>query len=260
MPRLSPWLCRGDGPAGRAWRGKGSAGVTSGKWRERGWVLPSEPRMIYYLPLRISDCGTEKTPLVPCVEHRCPSNISSRGVLQPKGTILGGITRYSKSWQQYRSRSKPPQISSHKHQQEMSTSYNSYQQANLKSTKQHQRMQASCSLFEIGHRQKVVPPGDSGYNTLARHGPVVPNSKTGLYRGADTTMGKWGGRGLRAKKKQIFTKIKDEWYAAKSKDIRAQLQSGVELHDIMSNGVILWPSALRAEWSAWPRDGDSPAM
>ncbi|KAL1276557.1 hypothetical protein QQF64_036180 [Cirrhinus molitorella] len=30
------WLSRGNGPTGRAWRKKSSAGVTSGKWTERG--------------------------------------------------------------------------------------------------------------------------------------------------------------------------------------------------------------------------------
>lgn len=36
MSKLSQWPSRGDGPTGRAWRRKSSAGVTSGRWRDHG--------------------------------------------------------------------------------------------------------------------------------------------------------------------------------------------------------------------------------
>lgn len=72
---------------------------------------------------------------------------------QGRYSILGGITKYSESWHQHWNRGEPPQITSRKHQQEMSTSYSSHQQINRKSTKQHQRVQTACLRLETesGH-------------------------------------------------------------------------------------------------------------
>lgn len=83
----------------------------------------------------------------------CQAPASLRHILSGCTTSLtqGGITKYSESWHQSWNRSEPPQTTSHKHQQERSTSQISYQLANVKSTKQHQRMQASCSQFETGN-------------------------------------------------------------------------------------------------------------
>lgn len=61
------------------------------------------------------------------------------------------IAKYSESWHQHWNRGERPQTTSHRHQQETSTSYSSHQQVNRKSPKQHQRMQASCILLETGN-------------------------------------------------------------------------------------------------------------
>lgn len=179
--------------------------------------------MTCHLPLKTWNCGMEKIPPVHCVEHLHPLNTSCQGVAQvsSKGVILGGITKFSESLRQHWNRGGPLQLTSLKHRLKWSTSTvcNSRPISRAENNIKGCKHPTVCSRLEIGSgywKKACVSSGNSGYNTRARHGPVVSNSKAGLCRGAHSTMGRGGWRGFWEEEKQILWQQKHLRMAGRS--------------------------------------------